>query len=199
MKQQYQISCHRNPTKPITDFCPSCLRDRLVFINPPPMIHPPLLKDIASPDRWSSIAPNYAPKVVLYILHPPQRRSTSSPAFQLPGSDLFVIGDGDDKKRPNLNLDAHLQFKVTVEESENGGNEVVRVCDDDFVSDENEEERKMMKEFIDLELGKRKSKENTATVTDNDGEGCGGGNEPYRFGGSDVMRDYKETKSEVGE
>ncbi|MED6199101.1 hypothetical protein PIB30_072735 [Stylosanthes scabra] len=32
--------------------------------------------------------------------------------------DLFVIDDGDNKKRPNLNLDADLRFETTVKERE---------------------------------------------------------------------------------
>ncbi|MED6145210.1 hypothetical protein PIB30_022982 [Stylosanthes scabra] len=227
-------SCHRHPTKPVTGFCASCLRERLAFIesssdDPPPattQVHrstrSPELRRTKSCSGSGHLPSSSSSGVV------PRRRSCevrlpASAAARNTLSDLFVIDDGDDKKRPNLNLDADSRFEITVEERENGGNEAVRVCGDDFVSDEDEEETKTMKEFIDLELRsrknagrdlidiagsfckrlrkwrrKRKSKENTATVADDNGGGRGGGNGPCVLG-SDVMRGCRETQSEIGE
>ncbi|MED6173541.1 hypothetical protein PIB30_060386 [Stylosanthes scabra] len=227
-------SCHRHPTKPVTGFCASCLRERLAFIesssdDPPPATtqghrstRSPELRRTKSCSGSGPLPSSSSSGVV------PRRRSCevrlpSAAAARNTLSDLFVIDDGDQKKRPNLNLDADSRFEITVEERENSGNEAVRVCGDDFVSDEDEEETKTMKEFIDLELRsrknagrdlidiagsfckrlrkwrrKRKSKENTATAADDDGGGRGGGNGSCGLG-SDVMRGYRETQSEVGE
>ncbi|KAL1332613.1 hypothetical protein HN51_061388 [Arachis hypogaea] len=227
-------SCHRHPTKPVTGFCASCLRERLAGIEsssddpPPPATQghrsrrSPELRRTKSCSGSGPLPSSSSADVV------PRRRSCE---VRLPAaatsrnklSDLFDIDDGDEKKRPNRNLDVDSRFEITVEERENGGNEAVRVCVDDFVSDEDYEETKTMKEFIDLELRrrknagrdlidiagsfckrlrkwrrKRKSKENTATAADDDGGGRGGGNGPCGLD-SDVMRGYRETQSEVGE
>ncbi|XP_027336804.1 protein OCTOPUS-like [Abrus precatorius] len=138
-------TCHRHPTKPITGFCASCLRERLASIDSSPAASTsPELRRTKSfsaqvPDAPSSSA-----------VHEPRRRSCEVRAAPPRGS-LSVLFTLDDEKKtkkkpPNRNLAIHSGTSgVGIGEND------VRVCGDD------DEETKTMKEFIDLELRGRKN------------------------------------------
>ena len=112
-----------------------------------------------------------------------------------------------------------------MEERENDNNGAIRVCGDGFVSEEDDnEETKTMKEFIDLELRRRKnagrdfidiagsfckrlrkwkrkqkSKKNSSAAGVGDGGGRGGVGLMRVEVEKNVMRGLRETQSEVGE
>ncbi|KAK7301807.1 hypothetical protein RJT34_12683 [Clitoria ternatea] len=143
-------TCHRHPTKPITGFCASCLRERLAGIPPSPSTP-------ASPDlrRTKSSSGRNHPDAPSSSATEPRRHSCEI-RLALPRgplSDLFTVNDDlkNNTESPNWSLAIHSQ-PSGVEIRENKRGDAVRISDDD-----DEEEKKTMKEFIDLELRRRKN------------------------------------------
>ncbi|KAF7816068.1 UPF0503 protein [Senna tora] len=159
-------SCHRHPTKPVTGFCASCLRERLAGIDSS--------NDHEYPDQevqhtaelrrtkscsGSGLAPSAS------TVSEPRRRSCEVRARSTLW-DLFNIDD--ERKGLNRKFEVELGnvgFEIREEEQIGDGNDAIRVCGGSFVChggvidgvDEADEETKTMKEFIDLELQSRKN------------------------------------------
>ncbi|XP_027332437.1 protein OCTOPUS-like [Abrus precatorius] len=120
-------ACHRHPTVPVTGFCALCLRERLYGIHSNDSPPPPDLRRSKSCSRSTTADASSEPR---------RRSCEVRPRSSL--SDLFSLDDcrrGRNRK-PNF-------------ESVNLGE--IRVCDGD-----DDEETKTVKEFIDLELQRRK-------------------------------------------
>ncbi|XP_065879747.1 protein OCTOPUS-like [Euphorbia lathyris] len=163
-------SCPRHPTKPITGFCASCLRERLAGIDPDTHKETPITYLATELRRCKSYSSTRNPNVsststsaTTTTISEPRRKSCDSrPRNTL--SDLF---HNDDRRKYSFNwkpkiLDLGLELK----EEENGAE--IRVLEevsalnvdhcerilDDF---EEDGEFKTMKEFIDLESGRKKN------------------------------------------
>ncbi|TKY56439.1 UPF0503 protein [Spatholobus suberectus] len=120
-------ACHRHPTVPVTGFCALCLRERLAGIRPNDSPPPP--PDLRRSKSCSRPATADA--------HRRLRSCEARPRSTL--SDLFTRDDT-----------AKTRARKSSSESE------VRVCDNDDDDDNADEETKTVKEFIDLELQRRK-------------------------------------------
>ncbi|KAK7305347.1 hypothetical protein VNO77_43252 [Canavalia gladiata] len=141
-------TCHRHPTKPVTGFCASCLRERLAGIDSSPAASPELRRTKSFSSRRADAPSSSA-------VPEPRRRSCEVPAPP-PRDSLSELFDLDDEKKntknpTNRNLVIHSETS-RVEVGENDRGDAVRVSGDD-----DDEETKTMKEFIDLELRSKKN------------------------------------------
>ncbi|KAF2311979.1 hypothetical protein GH714_027649 [Hevea brasiliensis] len=167
---QHRLStCHRHPSKPITGFCASCLRERLAGIDPDTHQETPityLAADLRRSKSFSSSSnPNASSSSTSTTNTSEPRRKSCEIRARNSLSDLFHL---DDKRRYSLNrkpkgLALGLELK---EEVENGVE--IRISEevsapnvnatgrniDDF---EEDGEFKTMKEFIDLEWERKKN------------------------------------------
>ncbi|CAL0317792.1 unnamed protein product [Lupinus luteus] len=203
-------TCYRHPTVPITGFCASCLSERLAGIQSPVAddSHPP------PPNlrRTKSCSGNRDASSDISSAYEPRRWSCDVRARSTL-SDLFNVDDEKKKRRIGSG------FEIGEVEEEYGNQEGIRVCEEAV----EEEETKTMKEFIDLELKKRKNERkdykslwHAASVFSNklrkwtwkhklkkkqshfDGNGNENGNPDAGFKKPKARR-YRETQSEVGE
>ncbi|XP_044505097.1 protein OCTOPUS-like [Mangifera indica] len=138
-------TCHRHPTtKPVTGFCATCLCERLSSIDSSATARP----HIRRTKSYSSSDPNAAP--VFASASEPRRKSCDvGPRNTL--SNLFNIDD----QLNNKKIYGHIGAGPTLKEEEEEEEEII-VCDA-LIEDENAGELKSMKEFIDLELERKKS------------------------------------------
>ncbi|XP_061374018.1 protein OCTOPUS-like [Gastrolobium bilobum] len=137
-------TCNRHPTKPVTGFCAFCLSERLAGIeSSSAAAAEPELRRTKSFSGRSGVPPSSA------AVPEPRRRSCEVLASAAPSRstlwDLFTLDD-DEKKPPNHKLEVDSRRSI-----HNGG-DAIRVCGED-----DDEETKTMKEFIDLELRSRKN------------------------------------------
>ncbi|CAN1150699.1 Protein OCTOPUS [Linum perenne] len=159
-------SCHRHPTKPLTGFCASCLRERLAGIDPDthhetPITHLALelrrsksFSSSSNPDNASSSTTSTSATTNTTISEPRRRSCEVRPRNSL--SELFHHDqDGESYAK------ARAKAKAVVSELEMRGDEI-RVFDeivppdvDDFTEEDGE--LKPMKEFIDLECHRKKN------------------------------------------
>ncbi|KAJ9128588.1 hypothetical protein P3X46_034726 [Hevea brasiliensis] len=169
--QHFRLStCHRHPSKPITGFCASCLRERLSGIDPDTHQETPITYLDAELRRSKSFSsssnPNASSSSTSTTTTSEPRRKSCDVRARNSLSDLFHL---DDKRRYSLNrkpkgLDLGIELK---EEEENGAeirvseeiiapsvNAATEVNVDDF---EEDGECKTMKEFIDLESERKKN------------------------------------------
>ncbi|CAN0854698.1 Protein OCTOPUS-like [Linum grandiflorum] len=156
-------SCHRHPTKPLTGFCASCLRERLAGIDPDthqetPITHLALelrrsksFSSSSNPNNNASSSTSTSATTNTTISEPRRRSCDVIPRNSL--SELFHHDqDGESYAK------AKAKAKAVVSELEMRGDEI-RVSDEPDVDDFAEEdgELKPMKEFIDLECHKKKN------------------------------------------
>ncbi|XP_031250266.1 protein OCTOPUS-like [Pistacia vera] len=143
-------TCHRHPTtKPITGFCATCLCERLSSIDSSATATPtsstsPRLRRTKS---YSSSDPNAAS--AFGSASEPRRKSCDVG----PRNTLFNLFHVDDQFK-NKKIYGPTSVGPALKEEEEG--EEIKVCDA-LSEDENEGELKSMKEFIDLELERKKS------------------------------------------
>ncbi|XP_004500225.1 protein OCTOPUS-like [Cicer arietinum] len=153
-KTRRLTTCHRHPSKPITGFCASCLTERLAGIesssSQPELRRTKSCSGSAVADQPSSAAVEPRRRSCEILAAPEQQRNTLS--------DLFNIDDDTKtrkkKQTPNRNLEIDPRNSGFEARDFDGGDTIIRV----LVEDE-EEETKTMKEFIDLELRSRKNEE----------------------------------------
>ncbi|CAK7331328.1 unnamed protein product [Dovyalis caffra] len=173
LQKHRKSSCHRHPSKPITGFCASCLRERLAGIDPDthqetPVTH--LAAELRRSKSYSSSSTNSNPNnnnasststsSTTATTSEPRRKSCDVRPSRNTLSDLFHV---DDKRRDFLiqkpkGLD--LGFELKEEEilgeirvSAQNANNSERNAED-F---EEDGELKTMKEFIDLEWERKKN------------------------------------------
>ncbi|XP_057442297.1 protein OCTOPUS-like [Lotus japonicus] len=192
-------TCNRHPAAPVTGFCASCLHERLAgfhFDHSPPS---PNLR------RTQSRSTHRDP--------PEPRRYSSEVRPRSSLSDLFGINDDRSCRNRKPEADSANSVTGTGEATQNGdcSEGAVRVCDEE----DNDEETKTMKEFIDLEL---KSRNNSGRdfrsfrhafsekfrkwkwkhkVKKKNGDGDGDGNGSIEEVNTEQR--LRETQSEVGE
>ncbi|KAE9594143.1 hypothetical protein Lalb_Chr18g0050681 [Lupinus albus] len=167
----YRFStCHRHPIKPLTGFCASCLRERLTGIESSSAtvaaddylasesLPVPEIRRTKSCSGNAAEAPSSSSAVL-----EPRRRSYEVSAVRSTLCDLFNVGDAE-KNGPNRKPEidsgkSGLEINEEKENEENGNNggEGIMVWGNGFACFEDDEERKTMKEFIDLEFQSRKN------------------------------------------
>ncbi|WCJ42926.1 hypothetical protein M5689_023703 [Euphorbia peplus] len=142
-------SCHRHPTKPITGFCASCLRERLAGIDPDTHHETPITHLATELRRCKSYSTSRNPNVSTASTSEPRRKSCDvRPRNTL--SDLFHT---DDRRRYSFNWKPSLDLGFQLKEEEE-----IRVLDERIIDDfDKDGDFKTMKEFIDLESGRRKN------------------------------------------
>ncbi|KAJ7964126.1 hypothetical protein O6P43_013990 [Quillaja saponaria] len=160
-------SCNRHPSKPVTGFCASCLRERLAGIESSKCHEYPAenFHSTAELRRTKSCSGSGAASVGSFptIVSEPRRKSCEAGAR----NTLWNLFNLDDRRKGvNRKFDfelGKLGFELTEEALENSNLEI-RVSEDNFVSnarvvDGRDEivEEKTMKEFIDLEWQSRKN------------------------------------------
>ncbi|KAJ0248354.1 DUF740 family protein [Hirschfeldia incana] len=139
--------CHRHPSaKPSSGFCASCLRERLVTIeaesSSPAAVQPPDLRRIRSHSVRNASAAS--------VSEQPRRRSCDARSSASSLQNLFV-DDDDEEKRLDLSIRKPLVPDLKEEEEED-----IKGFDEESGG----EEKKTMKEFIDLDLGSQIKKSN---------------------------------------
>ncbi|KAF5446777.1 hypothetical protein F2P56_032380 [Juglans regia] len=171
-------SCHRHPTRPVTGFCASCLRERLASIDPATRHEIPTTSAAAVLRRSKSFSAEGSSAAAS---EPPRRRSCDVRARSTLW-DLFNVDD--ERKGLNRRFEVELGglgFELREEdenenenesenenenESENDDVEEIRASEDVIPDISNEPENgiveegiefKTMKEFIDLEWRSKKS------------------------------------------
>ncbi|KAJ9146761.1 hypothetical protein P3X46_028991 [Hevea brasiliensis] len=162
-------TCHRHPSKPITGFCASCLRERLAGINPDTHQETPityLAADLRRSKSFSSSSnPNASSSSTSTTNTSEPRRKSCEIRARNSLSDLFHL---DDKRRYSLNrkpkglalglelkedVENGVEIRISEEVSAPNVNATGRNIDD-F---EEDGEFKTMKEFIDLEWERKKN------------------------------------------
>ncbi|XP_050289754.1 protein OCTOPUS [Quercus robur] len=161
--------CHRHPSKPITGFCASCLRERLASIDSATR------HEIPIPTASSSSAAlrrtkSYSASSSAAVSDPPRRKSCDVRSRNTL-SDLFSIHDHDhdhDAVPGGFEVE-ELGFQLREEdeneeqqeededeEEEEEEEEEIRVSEAPNVQEDENVELKTMKEFIDLEWQTKK-------------------------------------------
>lgn len=159
-KTRRLTTCHRHPSQPITGFCASCLTERLSGIESadaePELRRSKSCSGSRAGDQASSSAVEPRRRSCEILAPPEQNRGTLS--------DLFNIDDEKKKQKPGFNRCLENESRKSRFEiiDFDGGCDIGRV----LVEDENdEEETKTMKEFIDLEIrsGKNAGRDSSRT------------------------------------
>ena len=157
--------CHRHPSKPITGFCASCLRERLASIDSATR------HEIPIPTASSSSAAlrrtkSYSASSSAAVSDPPRRKSCDVRSRNTL-SDLFSIHDHDQDAVPRGFEVEELGFQLReedeneeqqeeVEDEDEDEEEEIRVSEAPNVQEDENVELKTMKEFIDLEWQPKK-------------------------------------------
>ncbi|KAK4606730.1 hypothetical protein RGQ29_000817 [Quercus rubra] len=159
--------CHRHPSKPITGFCASCLRERLASIDSATR------HEIPIPTASSSSAAlrrtkSYSASSSAAVSDPPRRKSCDVRSRNTL-SDLFSIHDHDhdhdavprgfEVEELGFQLreeDENEEQQEEVEDEDEDEEEEIRVSEAPNVQEDENVELKTMKEFIDLEWQPKK-------------------------------------------
>ncbi|GMY10950.1 UPF0503 protein At3g09070, chloroplastic-like [Fagus crenata] len=168
--------CHRHPSKPITGFCATCLRERLASIDPATRHEIPIPTATSAVLRRTKSYSAQASSSSATVSDPPRRKSCDVRARNTLW-DLFNLHDR--QKGLQLELGDHLGFQLREEdeidfdatvaeqpEEEEDEEEEIRVSSEapnvEVSNDQEDEiveeatELKTMKEFIDLEWQSKK-------------------------------------------
>ena len=159
--------CHRHPSKPITGFCASCLRERLASIDSATR------HEIPIPTASSSSAAlrrtkSYSASSSAAVSDPPRRKScdvrsrnTLSDLFSIHDHDQDAVPRGFEVEELGFQLreedeNEEQQEEVEDEDEEEEEEEEIRVSEAPNVQEDENVELKTMKEFIDLEWQPKK-------------------------------------------
>nr|XP_023881433.1 UPF0503 protein At3g09070, chloroplastic-like [Quercus suber]POE74203.1 upf0503 protein, chloroplastic [Quercus suber] len=155
--------CHRHPSKPITGFCASCLRERLASIDSATRHEIPIPTASSSSSAALRRTKSYSASSAAAVSDPPRRKSCDVRSRNTL-SDLFSIHDHDHDhdavprgfEVEELGFQLREEDENEEQQEEDEDEEEIRVSEAPNVQEDENVELKTMKEFIDLEWQTKK-------------------------------------------